>query len=385
MITDVLAGAVGLSIVAVASEVLKVGKHFLDPEALEALRRARKTVAASRDFARRSLVLNYLEVVLDKADGRYDYLTYTAQPLFPIVAEQSPDRRRDRTVALLLADLLAFEQAGSAGELDVLPGMRPAPELVAKRSRLALRAAHPAARRVGITEDLDGTDARGFAATVMAASTAEERELLRLTMQPVATLHDEYLFLRVLQAFETTFAAQAERLRATISALGAGDPRTAATLLRRNSAELREAGALFSLVATMQVEAFRRFRQFTEGASAIQSESYKTMESLCRPPDPDRLAGLPYTSVPKVREAVDAGQPTVQEAVAAARGRLPAEDVDVLAGAMAEYEAVVRRWRRTHHRIAVRMLGDSAGTGYTVGTPYLRSVVDMPLFDGVDR
>ncbi|MBB6377750.1 tryptophan 2,3-dioxygenase [Pseudonocardia eucalypti] len=379
----------GFPLLAVASEVLKSGKHFLDPESLEALRRARLTVTASAHSARRSLVLNFLDVVLDKADGRYDYLTYTAQPLFPIVTDDSPDRRRDRTVALLLADLLTFELTELAGELDVLPEMRPSPELVAKRLRLALRAARPAAQRVGVTDDLDGTDtgpdpAREFAAAVMATGTAAERDLLCLTMQPVATLHDEYLFLRVLQAFEATFAAQAQRLRATITALDAGDPLAAARLLERNSEELREAGTIFSLIATMQVEAFRTFRAFTEGASAIQSESYKAMESLCRQPNPDRLAGLPYTSVPKVREAVLAGQPTVWEAVMAAEGRIGADDARVLAEAMSEYEAVMRRWRRTHHSIAVRMLGDTAGTGYTVGTPYLRSAMDLPVFDMVD-
>lgn len=383
MIPDVLSGwseEAGFPLAAIASEILKVGKHFLGAESLDALRRAREAVSES---ARESLTRRYLDVVLDKADGRYDYLTYTAQPLFPIVTEDSPDRRRDRTVALLLADLLTFELAGLAGELEVLPGMRPPPELVERRLRLALRAGRPAAHRVGIPDAPGDSNAaaRGFASAVVAASTAGERERLRLTLQPVATLHDEYLFLRVLQAFEATFTAQAERLRATISALGAGDPRTAATLLGRNGLELREAGALFSLVATMQVEAFREFRQFTEGASAIQSESYKAMESLCRPPDPDRLDGLPYTSVPRVREAVRAGQPTVWEAVVSAEGRMTVEEARVLAEAMAGYEAVLRRWRRTHHGIAARMLGDAAGTGYTVGTPYLRSVIDLPLFD----
>ena len=41
--------------------------------------------------------------------------------------------------------------------------------------------------------------------------------MLLLTLLPVYTVHDEYLFLRVLQRFETTFALIAVHLRATLS------------------------------------------------------------------------------------------------------------------------------------------------------------------------
>jgi hypothetical protein len=55
------------------------------------------------------------------------------------------------------------------------------------------------------------------------------------------------------------------------------DVLAAASLLRDSASALREAGPLFSLLATMPVESFRLFRQFTEGASAIQSRGYKVM------------------------------------------------------------------------------------------------------------
>jgi hypothetical protein len=41
------------------------------------------------------------------------------------------------------------------------------------------------------------------------------------------------------------------------------------------------------------------FWECTDGASAIQSRSYKTIESLCRRPDEDRLAGLAMTLSPR--------------------------------------------------------------------------------------
>jgi len=43
----------------------------------------------------------------------------------------------------------------------------------------------------------------------------------------------------------------------------------------------------------------------------------------------------------------------------------------------------LRRWRQTHYRIAVRMLGERTGTGYTAGTPYLRNARDIDIFRSV--
>ena len=42
------------------------------------------------------------------------------------------------------------------------------------------------------------------------------------------------------------------------------------------------------------------------------------------------------------------------------------------------------RWRNTHYRLAVRMLGEASGTGYTEGTPYLKAVRTIPVFLAVD-
>jgi tryptophan 2,3-dioxygenase len=135
----------------------------------------------------------------------------------------------------------------------------------------------------------------------------------------------------------------------------------------------------------MQVEAFQTFREFTEGASAIQSRNYKIVESLCRQPDRARLDSAAYLSVPEVRERVLAGPLTLDEAFQAARavGRLSSGNIDDLEQAMREFAATVLRWRRTHYRIAVRMLGERTGTGYTEGAPYLNAVQAIPVFSSV--
>ena len=147
-------------------------------------------------------------------------------------------------------------------------------------------------------------------------------------------------------------------------------------------ARLHEAAPLFSLVATMRVEAFHTFREFTDGASAIQSRNYKLAESLCRQPDEARLDSAAYHSVPEVRERVLAGQVTLDDAFQAARaaGHLSAGDVDDLEQAMRRFAGTLQRWRRTHYGIAVRMLGERTGTGYTEGSPYLKQVQTIPVF-----
>jgi tryptophan 2,3-dioxygenase len=209
-----------------------------------------------------------------------------------------------------------------------------------------------------------------------------DRRVLQLSMLPVYVVHDECLFIRVLQSFETTFSRIAVLLRAAANALGQGDAGPALDWIERAELSQSEAAPLFSLLATMQVESFRTFRAFTEGASAIQSRSYKTVESLCRMPEQTRLDSLAYRSVPEVRERVLAGQATLEDALErVVRAQwLSAGEHTALAQAMGRFAETLLRWRETHYRLAVRMLGERPGTGYTEGTPYLKSVRKIPVF-----
>jgi tryptophan 2,3-dioxygenase len=217
---------------------------------------------------------------------------------------------------------------------------------------------------------------------VAAGFSVEEQRTLQLTVLPVSLIHDEYQFIRVLQSFEATFALVAVELHAAVQALTDGEFAFAVQRVQSAETRLREAAPLFSLVATMQVEAFQAFREFTDGASAIQSRNYKLVESLCRQPDLSRLDSAAYLSVPEVRERVLAGQVTLDEAFQATRaaGYLNAGDVNELELVMQRLAATLLRWRRTHHGIAVRMLGERTGTGYTEGPPYLKAAQAIPVF-----
>lgn len=383
---------------AVVSEIRRVGKHSVATALLEALAQVRKDLPAVRGAADEVRCLErWLDNALDKWDNRYANPTYLGLNLLPLPTLENDDdirltaRRYDRLLTQLMADVARFEIAAAAGETDELPQMRPDARTTEKRCRLVWQIAAPAAARLGWVDEVAGEDAVGTARRLwaMAADTMSplERDTLRITMLPVSLVHDEYQFIRILQAFEATFALAAVHLHAAIRALGSGDAETARQGIEAAETALHEAAPLFSLVATMQVEAFHTFREFTEGASAIQSRNYKLMESLCRQPDTARLDAPAYTSVPEVRQRVLAGQATLDEAVQAARaaGDLNSDDLAGLEAAMQRYAATLVRWRRTHHSIAVRMLGEKTGTGYTEGSAYLKSVIAIPVFSSLSQ
>ncbi|MEV4846186.1 hypothetical protein AB0K20_23575 [Micromonospora matsumotoense] len=405
----------------VLAEFHRAGKHFVKKELLALLDQVRAQVNARTAAARQ--LSAFLDVALDKWDDRYDYRSYLALPLLPLptaasagrpegttadatpaggpaersgagrpagqVAQTSGRRERDRLLIDLVADALAFELAAATDGTDLFPEQRPGPALVAKRYRLGVRAVRAALTRLGLAGLVDDPDpVAAVVALHRLAGTGRDparERVLRLSMLPVYVSHDEYLFIRVLQAYECVFAGVAEELRGTITALATARPRRAAARLAYARELISGTGPLFSLLATMQPAAFRTFREYTEGASAIQSRSYKLMESLCRPPAPDRLDSTAYRSVPEVRELVRAGQPSIDQAyrTAVRDGLLRGTDHALVRQRMAAFAEAVLTWRRTHHRLAVRMLGARSGTGYTEGTPYLAAVRADPVFTTV--
>ncbi|MFE9399502.1 tryptophan 2,3-dioxygenase [Streptomyces flavidovirens] len=386
---------------AVTHEFHRVGKHFVCDEILKSLALARERLAplapTPADAAHRLLLDRFLDTALDKWDGRYDYPTYTSLSVLGLpTADDGPAATpaarvtRDRLTVQLLADLLRFELAAAEGRTAWLPEMRPDARLVEKRCRLAVRVVRPALARLGYGERLTAADPAGQAAQLWELVDGElldphERQVLKLSVLPVYISHDEHMFIRVLQTFETTFALLALSIRTAIGDLDDARTGDATGHLAVAETVLAESAPLFSLLATMQVESFRTFREFTDGASAIQSRNYKLVESLCRVPDQDRLDSPAYRSTPEVRGRILAGQPTLDEACGAALTdiRFSAADRELLTASMLGFAGALRRWRQTHYRIAVRMLGTRSGTGATEGTPYLSSVRKIPVFRSV--
>lgn len=365
---------------AVVAEFHRVGKHFVDPTLLSLLDSVRANVRGTDPSA--ALLARFLNIALDKRDGRFDNPSYLALEMLPL---PGTGVQHDRLRAMLLADVLAFELAG-AHRVAAPEEMRPHPRVVVKRCRLAVRAIMPVLERLGLSDHVDSRDtltaARQICHAVEAKTTDDERRVVALSMLPVSIVHDERMFIRVLQSYETTFALVGVHLTTAVAALAHGRSTDAIDAVHAAERAMREAAPLFSLAATMQAESFLTFRNFTEGASAIQSRNYKLIESLCRRPEPARLDSAAYHSVPEVRDAVLTGAPNLDRELndAYARGNLAHHCHTALVAGMHRFETALVKWRKTHYRLAVRMLGDRRGTGYTEGVPYLDQARSIPVF-----
>ncbi|MEU7611055.1 tryptophan 2,3-dioxygenase family protein [Micromonospora sp. NPDC049204] len=374
---------------AVVTAYQHYGKHFVPDQWSQALIAARDRLPQLNGTSTTYLSA-FLSGALDKTDGTFDYRSYLGLALLPIPdPNQGPGpaaqqlANRDRLHAILLTDLIAFELRAAHDDQAPLPQLRPTPPVTAKRLRHALRAVMPALRRLSFVEDTTDpseiAQLRRVTAAVNVDLTADDRRALQVSMLPVHTMHDEWMFIRVLQAFETTFALLATDLTEIINAVQASRMPLAATRLSAAASLLRESASLWPLLATIQPEAFHAFRPYTDGASAIQSRHYKMLESLCRTPDGERLNSAAYLSVPEVRTAIMQGQVSLDDALAAARQSASSDTF--LTAAMREFTAAITQWRQTHYRLAVRVLGpERSGTGYTQGTPYLHDARNEPVF-----
>ncbi|HET9899083.1 MAG TPA: hypothetical protein VFQ44_29515 [Streptosporangiaceae bacterium] len=359
------------------------GKHFVPNSVLQALAaiRGRVDLATGRDPEEATLA-RFLTIALDKWDDTYSYETYLGLQLLELVADADGElgrRQREEWVTLLLADAWEFERGARDGTHDLLPIMRPDPYLAGKRMRLLEGIISVAASSVS---DAGGDGCGSVSEMASRYASPRTERALSLCMQPVYIVHDEYLFIRTLQSVEVTFAAMVADLRDAIGAVRAGDAQSAAASIFACSQTLAGARSLFSVLATMRIEAFRAFRIYTTGASAIQSGNYKTFEALCsRPPDA-RIQSPAYEAVPRVRERVldrwASLLSTVEDATAA--GLVDGAGLRLIRQATAELEKVHQRWKQTHWKMADRMIGDDRGTGYTEGVPYLKDALENRLF-----
>jgi tryptophan 2,3-dioxygenase len=391
----------------VIQELRRRGKHFADAKLLSELSRIRSDILSSiskenQQGSARGTLKTFLDVSLDKNDGTYNYTTYIAVDLLGLPTGavytsplESSKRLHDTAVVSLICDALQFELDAANGHSDALPEMRPDSNLFKKRIEVGLKAIVPALQRLGF-DDPDGvTDDPARIADVIdfarRCQFAMSDQVMEMTMLPVYVVHDEYLFIRILQSLETIFAWIVVYLEAAGASFRTS-PDDVVSHLNAASAMLKEGSRLFLLLSTMQKKSFETFRMYTEGASAIQSVNYKRMESICRVPDEGRLESIAYSSVPRVQKLVarasrcrslrsdsyinldDARLETREE------GRLSPERDREIERSMSYFTTTLRSWKFAHYGIAVKMLGHAPGTGYTEGTPYLKDVRDIPIF-----
>ena len=373
----------------------KHGKHFVSPDLIAALRRVREALAESSADVH-PFLHSFLNVMLDKHDGRYDYRSYLALELLDFPDEDTLvhhprdyQAELDRSILLLATDIVKFELDAFHGVSNWLPKRAAGRKVVEERCRRTLKALPPYLSRLGMDDIVDPDahmqSAMALVRAVDATMSEEEKLRLQLSHVPVYVVHDEYMFIRILQCFETVFAWLCAQLKAAIHACDS-DIHTTIACLQQCCRHLQEAAPFFHVLSTLDPESFKAFRIYTEGASAIQSRNYKRVESLCNKPADERLRSIAYQSVPEVQHRVLDGQDTLNDAYLRAKacGRHADETLLELADMMKKFETGLKRWRQSHYSIAVKMLGTGTGTGYTEGTPYLNAVRNLPVFTATE-
>ncbi|MFD9405781.1 tryptophan 2,3-dioxygenase family protein [Streptomyces sp. NPDC059989] len=363
----------------------RTGRHFLPERILVQLSDIRRRHAADRPF-----LDAFLDCMLDKHEGRFWNRTYLALPVLELLVDGGhPALSADRMSTLLMSDVVRFEIEAAGASSEGPARGRPDPATLGTRLRHALRFV---AMGLGRSEACDlpsrvaSTPQSRLEDLVDHLPRPPETDAWRwfdVTVQPVYTVHDEYFFIRVLQTHEMLFTEMAADMKAAIAALRAGRLDEGAERIDHSVGMFERAAVLFRIVATMRAEQFSDFRGYTQGASAIQSEQYKRFESLCGVPTVPRLRSAAFTSVPAVRaEAQAAGHDTVSKAYLDLRdegGRDRAE-WRRLDAALSRLESRHQRWKSAHRGLAVRMLGDEHGSGYTNGVPYLTECLGNRLF-----
>ncbi|MFD3698859.1 tryptophan 2,3-dioxygenase family protein [Streptomyces sp. NPDC058646] len=343
-----------------------------------------------RHTANRPFLRAFLDCVLDKYEGRFWNRTYLALPVLELLTDDQQDvLSADRLSTLLMADVVRFEIGVAAGSSQGANHGGPDPETLSTRVRHALRL---------VVTGLGRSEAGDLPSRLAHTSRSRLEDLVDhlprppatdsgrwfdVSVQPVYVVHDEYFFIRVLQTHEMHFAAIAAAVKQVIGALRAGRAEESAELLDHVVSMFERAAMLFRVVATMRAEQFSVFRQYTQGASAIQSEQYKRFESLCGVPPAPRLESAAFASVPAVQvEVEDPGHDTVTRAYLDLRkeGRFGRAEWNRLDAAISRLEGGHQRWKTAHRGLAARMLGDAHGSGYTDGVPYLTECLGNRLF-----
>jgi len=361
VVRDLPTDALGLARV-VTRAVRERGKHVLSASLREAMVRLRANGVQD------PFVGAFLDCLLDKHDGRFHNRTYLALGLLELILADPrgvPDR--ERLSALLMADVIRHETAVAATPPradDDRPDARTLGARLAHARRFVAECGVPEGAALPVPPD--GVVGEWFA----------------MTAQPVSVVHDEYFFLRALQCHELVFTGLAENVVGATAALREGDVPSAREQVERAVAAFAKAALLFRVVATMRAAAFHRFREFTQGASAIQSEAYKRFEIACGRPSTERLRSDAFGNVAAVRAEALAGADDLSSAYLAARPQpqLDGPEWERFDAAVVELERRHQRWKTTHFRLAARMLGDAAGSGYTAGVPYLRQCLENRLF-----
>jgi len=278
---------------------------------------------------------------------------------------------------LLLADLLRHEltppEAGSN---------RPS---TSARLRAAVRLVADLPATAGAMRELRRMDrvrafhsCTEFLSRELASQPAVLRTILTNTPLPATTEPDEYLFIRSVQIMELlsdVAASHADEANSQGETDWAVELPSLLAHLAGIAEALRRSTRLFRIVTTIDPKQFAHIRDATYGTGALQSSAFATLERLCRGEDALREATVSAVSV----TAVPVPVVPLERTLALLRKQLDQASADRLLRAMQGVDKEWLRWKHIHCGVAQRIIGEVPGTGGTLGVPYLRQYLDIPL------
>ena len=233
------------------------GRHFLAPSLLTALE-----LVGKRHRGRDARLDTFLDAVLARRRDAFCNQTYLALELLHLLRDDpGHGPGPDRLVAVLMADVVRHESAGGT-DLD-------------ERTRAA-RIKHA----TRLADSVDPDRRRG----------SEPDEWLPLTALPVSLEHDEYFFLRALQAHEQVFTRLTAELDAATAAVRRGHVAGAAVAVHRANHVFDRAAQLFRLVATLRSEAVPRVPRVHRRRQRDPVRGLQALRAGLRGPDPGPAA-----------------------------------------------------------------------------------------------
>jgi hypothetical protein len=351
-----------------------VGRIYADRELAGQLRRLHAKVVAGevRGAEPGWLFAGWLPSTCDQDDGSYN--SFLGKPLLEnlhavLVAarggqESDVDASVDTLIAVLAADIALVEACALPTARDERRQRRRTltafhaltrctPDLPEFRAAGPELAAADRALRDGPEAPGLATITRDAAMAVLLLAPAPVQVAVEVSTLPITRLHDEHMFLRCVQAFETLYLQVERHLDRARSALRIGDVDRATTQLNAATARISVTPSLYRILTTMPREVFAVIRGLTDGRSANQSQPYRRVEQ----------AG-------PVLESIVLGEVAHSGAGAS----------DGLLDAMRDLDVAWRGMKRTHWGITLKIIGAVPGTGGTSGASYLKAGADAPLF-----
>ncbi|MFJ7497635.1 hypothetical protein ACIQZB_42345 [Streptomyces sp. NPDC097727] len=327
---------------------------------------------------------SWLRLTFDQEDG--DYHTYVGTHLYDGMRERSEGEKgdilSDTIMAALAVDLLSTETSALVAEPSRRQRTRARAAYQLLRSMNALAPAwgekfEGKAGPFATADVLNGDEALTAAASKAISVAADQIEqpvrlLVETTMLPVTRLHDEQMFIRIIQIFEGLYVHIGRCLERAITALDNGDTEGCRDELSDAANRLEATPALFRVLTTMPREAFAVIRENTNGRSAVQSTSYRRVELLSAPRDPGSFS-------PQAPFLVLEGE-TLQEVFERQLPELPSQNVTRLGESMRRLDAGWHMSKRTHWGITLKIIGSAPGTGGTSGADYLQRTAEVSLF-----